>query len=125
MVCKNSTNTFLPGGHLEFTEDLKKTLKRELFEELGIDCFIDNYIGCVECIWEEKEIYHQEIDHVFIIKGISEEDKILSKEEHIKFYWIEIKNMEKENFLPIKMRNLVLNVYNGDNEIREPLKTMI
>ena len=117
LVCKNSTNTFLPGGHLEFLDDLKETLRREIQEELGIECVVNNYIGCVECIWEEKNISHQEIDHIFIVNGIHEKDEIQSKENHIKFYWIEAKDMEKENFLPKSMRKIIENMFANKNQI--------
>jgi ADP-ribose pyrophosphatase YjhB (NUDIX family) len=113
LVCKNSTNTFLPGGHLEFMDDLEKTLKREIFEEMGLECEVSDYIGCVECIWEENNIYHQEIDHIFQINGINEQTLIKSKEKHIEFYWINIEDMEKENFLPISVRKIIMNKYNG------------
>ena len=53
---KNGNNTFLPGGHLEFNENLKQALERELFEEIGIKGNINEYIGCLEAKWIEDNI---------------------------------------------------------------------
>jgi ADP-ribose pyrophosphatase YjhB (NUDIX family) len=116
LVCKNKTNTFLPGGHLEFGENLKNTLEREIDEELGFKCTVGKYIGCMECIWKEQNINNQEINHIFFIKGITQNDEIISKEKHITFYWIDTEDMEKENFLPVMMRDIVKNIVNGKNE---------
>ena len=118
LVCKNNTNTFLPGGHLEFNDNLKDTLKKEIYEELGMECIIDNYIGCVEVLWEYNKVFHQEIDHVFLVKGITQKTIINSKEDHISFYWMDIENMEKDVFGPINMRKVVKNVYDGKHEIQ-------
>jgi ADP-ribose pyrophosphatase YjhB (NUDIX family) len=91
---KNADNTFLPGGHLELNEDLKKTLQREIFEEIGINCIVGEYIGCIEVQWNDNEIdpkresvINQSIDHIFIINGISKQMTIKSKENHFDFYW--------------------------------------
>jgi ADP-ribose pyrophosphatase YjhB (NUDIX family) len=116
LVCKNNTNTFLPGGHLEFGENLTKTLEREINEELGLECIVEKYIGCMESIWEEENIYNQEINHIFLVKGITQKNEMKSKEKHIKFFWIEVKDMEKENFLPKLMRDVIINIFNGSNE---------
>ena len=129
LVCKNSTNTFLPGGHLEFNDNLKDTLKKEIFEELGLESTVDRYIGCVEVIWEYNGIFHQEIDHVFFVKGITQKNWIQSKETHISFFWMDIKDMEKEVFGPLNMRKIVKNFHSGieevqyffENQIVEPL----
>jgi len=113
---KNADNTFLPGGHLEFNENLKNALYREIFEEIGINCKIDEYIGCVENQWSENNILNQEINHVFIVNGINKNMEINSKEKHLDIYWINIKEMEKENLLPYSMRKMVENIYKKNNK---------
>jgi 8-oxo-dGTP pyrophosphatase MutT (NUDIX family) len=111
---KNADNTFLPGGHLEFNEDLKKTLAREIKEEFGIDCTVGDYIGCIENQWSENNINNQELNHVFMINGINKRMEIKSKEKHLEFYWIKINEMEKENLLPNGMRKIIESVLKND-----------
>ena len=114
---KNADNTFLPGGHLGFNENLKQALNREIMEEIGIDCRINNYIGCIENQWTENNIVNQEINHIFLVDGINKNMEINSKEEHLEIYWIKIKDMEKENLLPYSMREIIEDVYNKNNGI--------
>ena len=114
---KNADNTFLPGGHLNFNENLKKALCREILEEIGINCTVDEYIGCVESQWAENNINNQEINHIFIVSGINKNMDIKSKEEHLDIYWINIKDMEKENLLPYSMRTIIENIFNKNNKI--------
>jgi ADP-ribose pyrophosphatase YjhB (NUDIX family) len=110
---KNANNTFLPGGHLEFNENLKKTLAREIKEEMGINCIVGEYIGCIENQWNEKNIVNQEINHIFLINGINKQMEIKSKEEHLNFYWIKTNDVEKENLLPYSIRTIVESIYNN------------
>ena len=119
---KNADNTFLPGGHLEFNENLKKTLAREIKEEIGMDCIVGEFIGCIEAQWNDNEIdtnandiMNQSIDHIFIVNGINKQMKIQSKENHLDIYWIKINDMDKENLLPISMRKIVEGVYKKNN----------
>jgi len=114
---KNADNTFLPGGHLNFNENLKGALCREILEEIGINCTVGEYIGCVEGQWVENNINNQEINHIFIVNGINKNMEIKSKEEHLDIYWINKKDMEKENLLPYSMRTIIENIYNKNNKI--------
>ena len=114
---KNANNTFLPGGHLEFKENLKKALEREIFEEIGIKCIIGEYIGCLEAQWTENEIINQEINHIFIVNGINKNIEIKSKENHLELYWTKISEMEKENLLPYSMRKIIENIHKKNNII--------
>ncbi|MDR2516291.1 MAG: NUDIX domain-containing protein [Spirochaetaceae bacterium] len=111
---KNANNTFLPGGHLEFNANLKKSLAREIMEEMGMDYIIDEYIGCVENQWTENNIVNQEINHIFIVDGINKRIEIKSKENHLEFYWIKIVDMGKENLLPESIRKIVESIYKNN-----------
>ncbi|MCJ7843586.1 NUDIX domain-containing protein [Lederbergia sp. NSJ-179] len=62
---KGQTNTFLPGGHIEFGESAKDALKREISEELGIPCTVGRFLGVVEHKWEQDQVDHCEINQVF------------------------------------------------------------
>jgi hypothetical protein len=94
-------------------------LKKEIFEELGLQCDVDKYIGCVDSLWREKDIIQQQIDHIFTIKGINKNTILESKEKHISFYWIDIEDMEKEKFGPRSSRDIVINLYN--RVVRQPI----
>jgi ADP-ribose pyrophosphatase YjhB (NUDIX family) len=113
---KNANNTFLPGGHLEFNENLKKSLEREIMEEISINCNIGEYIGCVEAKWIENNNINQEINHIFIVNGINKKMEIKSKENHLELYWIKINDVEKENLLPHSIRALIHNIHNNKKE---------
>ena len=117
---KNGNNTFLPGGHLEFNENLKQALERELFEEIGIKGNIEKYIGCLEAKWMENNIYNQEINHIFIVNGINKNINIKSMENHLEIYCLKICDdvMEKENLLPYSIREIVKNIKNKEYEIK-------
>lgn len=57
LVVKHSPEaTFysLPGGHLEWSEDIRKSLKREIVEELGIEPQIGRLLYVHNFIQEEK-----------------------------------------------------------------------
>jgi 8-oxo-dGTP pyrophosphatase MutT (NUDIX family) len=116
---KNGNNTFLPGGHLEYNENLKKALEREIFEEIGINCVIGEYIACLEAQWVENENFNQEINHIFMVNGINKNMEIKSLENHLDIFWIKIceEEMEKENLLPYSMRTIVKNIHNKNNRI--------
>ena len=110
--CIGMDNTFLPGGHVEFNEGIKTTLSREIQEELGLSSEVQEYLGAVEAEFEQPDIYHQEINHVFSV-AIPEIDHARnpdSIEKHLEFYWIHVNDMEKHNLQPYPVRILIENL---------------
>ncbi|MBA9086848.1 ADP-ribose pyrophosphatase YjhB (NUDIX family) [Fontibacillus solani] len=113
--CKGMDNTFLPGGHVEFYESIRTSLYREINEELSLLSEVGSYIGAVEAEHEDKGVYHQEINHVFItrLENADHRKNPESKESHLEFYWIPLSEMDRHNLLPQPMRKLIENYING------------
>jgi len=44
---KGARNTYLPGGHVEFREKARETLRREVEEELGVKAKVGRFLGVV------------------------------------------------------------------------------
>ncbi|WP_334076651.1 NUDIX domain-containing protein [Paenibacillus sanfengchensis] len=107
--CKGMDNTFLPGGHVEFHESIRTSLKREIYEELGLESELGAYIGAVEAAYEDKGVYHQEIGHVFVarLENADPTNNPVSQESHLEFYWIPIDEMGIHNLLPLPVRNMI------------------
>ncbi|MDH5162071.1 NUDIX domain-containing protein [Heyndrickxia oleronia] len=116
---KGYTNTFLPGGHVEFGESAKETLKREIQEEMGIDCAPDHFLGLIEHKWEKKGILHCEINQLFEVRSseLSLDINPPSCEPHISFFWCNIEELEKANLQPYVLRDLIKNYVNGDQRL--------
>lgn len=115
--CKGMDNTFLPGGHAEFQEGIRKTLSREIQEELGLDCIVQEYLGCVEADFELPDRYHQEINHLFRVEltTINHAINPESKEAHLEFYWIFIDEMEQQNLQPYPVRGIIKRYINKED----------
>lgn len=47
---------FLPGGHIEHYEKIEDTLKREMLEELHVECTIERLLGLLELSFDPKPL---------------------------------------------------------------------
>jgi 8-oxo-dGTP diphosphatase len=48
----------LPGGRVEFGEDLREALVREMVEETRLEVVVEEFLGWVERIGDDPEPYH-------------------------------------------------------------------
>ncbi|PEJ38933.1 hypothetical protein COE78_27585 [Bacillus pseudomycoides] len=113
------TNTFLPGGHIEFGESAKDALKREIEEEIGINCTVGNFLGVVEHKWEKNGVLHCEINQVFEVKSseLYNNSNPKSIESHLEFFWCNGRDLDDRDLQPYPFRNLIINYLNGKDDV--------
>ena len=97
---------FFPGGHVEFGESAKKALAREIKEELSINIKKSSFIGGSEHLFTEDKIEHHEINLFFQVLPRKLDTK--SKENHLRFFLFDKKQLAKETVLPRELKVAVL-----------------
>lgn len=97
---------FLPGGHVEFGESMQEALRRELVEELDARVVASSYIGSVENIFDQNDVKKHEISFVFHVDIDLRE--VISKENHISFYWLTFEEFIDANVMPPAMKDAII-----------------
>jgi 8-oxo-dGTP diphosphatase len=103
---------FLPGGHVEHGESATQSLIRELMEEAGAHVKIKRFLGVLEYSFEpgHNSICHNhEYNFIFELESdfLKKHIKIPRLEPHIELCWIPIHGLEKIDFRPEPMRDLL------------------
>jgi ADP-ribose pyrophosphatase YjhB (NUDIX family) len=97
---------FLPGGHVEFGENMRYSLERELEEEIGAKIINAQFIGGVENIFEQDNVKKHEVSFVFHID--LDLDEVVSKESHISFFWFTMEEFIEKKIVPPTLKDAVI-----------------
>lgn len=97
---------FLPGGHIEFSENMKDALSRELNEELGARVVASQFIGGIENLFSQDGEMRHEVSFLFHVDIDIEEIKSL--ETHISFYWFSYEEFVDQKIVPPALKDAVI-----------------
>ncbi len=108
LVCqtKGRDYFFLPGGHIEFSENMREALARELREEMGARVTAVQFIGGIENLFTQDETLKHEISFLFHVDIDVEEVK--SREEHVSFYWFGYEEFISQKIVPPALQDAVI-----------------
>lgn len=106
---KGASNTYLPGGHVEFGEGARESLRREIDEELGVACHVGRFLGAVEHTFRQKGRRVCEVNLVFEFssRALSPRMAPASEESHIEFLWAAPADLAVSALEPAPLRRLL------------------
>lgn len=115
---KNKVSFCLPGGHVEFGEDTKRAIIREMSEELQTEFTIEKELAIVENFYQDKnKLDTHEISFYYIVSPIQEEkipfenftlneiDKNVEKQHF--FEWLDLSQINNIDFKPSYIKDML------------------
>lgn len=111
LVChtKGASNTYLPGGHIDFGEGARAALEREISEEMGLSASVNAFLGACEHSFVQAGMPHHEINLVFAmdVEGLDATCQPESKEDYIEFFWHELDDLPNSELEPESLRHRI------------------
>lgn len=115
LAVKKEDWCFLPGGHVEYNESVKKTVIRECEEEFGGKVTVGDLIGILEHSFDPGGGPYHEINFVF--KGVLQDYNFpevpKSLEDDLEVVWVNLDKMEECNLLPKEIRPMIDGQFDG------------
>ena len=100
-VSKKGDRYRLPGGSVNDTETIIECLKREMYEELGVNIEVGKLLYIVESFYKKKNKIVHEIGFYFLCRFADKENEnITSKEKHVEINWTPLDQLEETKFRP-------------------------
>lgn len=115
---EGQSHTFLPGGHVEDGEGMEACLRRELWEELGVEAQVGTYRGVVEHRWRRDGEPQYELNHCFAVEvpSLSPAESPPAREAYLTFHWVPVEALDEADLQPASLRRLLV----GSTDVDEP-----
>lgn len=97
---------FLPGGHVETGEGVRRALERELHEELGLRVKVQEIIGAVENVYRGRFGLHDELNVIATVTLST--PNVSARENHIAFHWVPVRGLSQKRILPRALKRALL-----------------
>ena len=111
LVCKNKNDphVYLPDGHVEWEEQTRESLRREILEEMGKDSQVHRFLGAVEHSFLQHGERRREINLIFEISvdGLDVHTDPDSCESHIEFRWVSMKRLTSCDIQPAVLKETI------------------
>ncbi len=109
LVCRpiGKNYCYLPGGHVEFFENIQEALLREWQEELNCICEVGAFLNFFEERFTDLDQQcHHEYTFLYIVScsALQPKNEVKSNEAHVNFEWVPVKNLHKHPLLPKSMQ---------------------
>lgn len=103
----------LPGGHVEFGEDLASALSREIDEEAGLNVEVDKLVYVHEHFYRHRGVDSHEIGFYFLVDLSSEfpapdgQGYIPHRESHLRMRLLPLDDLRRVSLLPAFLADLL------------------
>lgn len=107
----------LPGGGVEYGENIEKTLRREIKEECGLDAEVGFPVAASDYYMKDDKKEIQRVEIIFLCKLINPTQTIILSREHSEYKWVssnKISELELSNY----MRDII------NNTLRNPISSI-
>lgn len=91
----------VPGGHLEFGEDLVSCAQRELFEETGLNADNLTIFTVTNNIFKEEQKHS--ITIFFIGRALGESPQVKELDKCEQWQWFSLDDLPEDLFLPVQI----------------------
>jgi len=97
----------LPGGFVDFGEDGETAIKREVFEELGIDVEVTGYYRSIPNIYMYRDILYHTLDLFFSCRTNKELSSVIHNDEISEILFKFPKDISEDEIAFDSMKNLI------------------
>lgn len=107
----------LPGGGVEYGENIEKTLRREIKEECGLDVEIGFPVAVGDYYIKNDKKEIQRVETIFLCKLLNSTQTVVLSHEHSEYKWVpsnKINNLELSSY----MRDII------NNALRNPISSI-
>lgn len=108
----------LPGGGVEYGENMEKTLRREIKEECGLDAEVGFPLAVSDYYMQDDKKEIQRVEIIFLCKLLNLAQTVVVSREHSEYKWVSSNKINSSkpssymrNIVTTALKNPICSVY--------------